>query len=37
LRSCHLQKSLRDALQAFFNSLDGKTLNDVTPKSPAAR
>jgi Rrf2 family nitric oxide-sensitive transcriptional repressor len=33
LRSCHLQKSLREALQAFLNSLNQKTLNDVTPKS----
>jgi Rrf2 family nitric oxide-sensitive transcriptional repressor len=32
LKSCGLQKSLREALQAFFESLNEKTLNDVTPR-----
>ena len=31
-RSCSIKKSLSDAVQAFLDSLDKKTLNDVTPK-----
>ena len=32
LNRCSLKRSLSDALSAFLNSLDQKTLNDVTPK-----
>lgn len=28
---CALKKALASALEAFFESLDGKTLNDITP------
>lgn len=31
---CSLKKSLSVALQAFLDSLDGTTLNDVTPAIP---
>lgn len=32
LPNCSLKKSLSSALYAFFDSLAGQTLNDVTPK-----
>lgn len=32
LPSCSLKKSLREALDAFLNSLEQKTLDDVTPR-----
>lgn len=35
LKNCLLQKSLAEALQAFFSSLAKKTLDDVTPKRPS--
>lgn len=32
LRNCLLRFSLKEALQAFLDTLEKKTLNDVTPK-----
>jgi Rrf2 family nitric oxide-sensitive transcriptional repressor len=34
LKTCLLRKSLKEALEAFFDSLSGKSLDDVTLKKP---
>lgn len=34
---CHLKASLGEALEAFLQSLDKRTLNDITPKKALGR
>lgn len=36
LKGCALKRDLAKALQAFFDSLSTRTLNDVTPRSTAS-
>lgn len=37
LKNCLLKVSLKEALQSFLDTLDKKTLNDVTPKRLRSR